>query len=103
MKAIEKMKIKSLCITLILVFLPVACVPATTLSPDVTLTSTIESTVAPTNHIVASVTPGFNLEEVRARVLELLKNNNGCELPCFWGISVSSQRKGVMRGDNLVN
>ena len=37
---------------------------------------------------MASVTPEeFQIEETRNAVLELLKNNKGCKLPCFLGIT----------------
>lgn len=63
-------------------------------SPEPTTPSVklIASTKTPANETVTispSVTPlpTLSIAESRRYVLELLQNNGGCKLPCFWGIT----------------
>ncbi|MBM3152746.1 MAG: hypothetical protein FJZ96_11205 [Chloroflexi bacterium] len=46
-------------------------------------------TVTPVNPSINAVTPHPRLtdEEIEAAVLELMSNNGGCSLPCWWGIA----------------
>lgn len=45
--------------------------------------------VASTDQTLPSPTgvPPLSIEEARSRLLDLLRNNGGCKLPCFWGIT----------------
>jgi hypothetical protein len=36
---------------------------------------------------IVLITPTNDLESARARIKQLLQTNNGCKLPCFWGIT----------------
>lgn len=66
--------------------------PATqTLSPMPTLTSTPNPTPTPTAQPTATETPVAiptpSGQNDNAKVLWLLETNNGCQLPCWWGIT----------------
>ncbi len=69
---------------------PDAYIP--TLEPIATehpnLPSTATSTLIPTHIAIATRTPLPTLSagDANARVIELLKTNAGCTLPCWWGI-----------------
>jgi hypothetical protein len=60
--------------------------PASTVTPTETMTPTLilTPTVIPTD--TPTAIPTFTEEQARARLLELLANN-GCRLPCLWGIT----------------
>jgi len=76
-----------------LILLITACTPSgrNTLTLPTSIPTTIANptvTVSPINTIAASITPEeFQIEETRSAVLELLKSNKGCKLPCFLGIT----------------
>lgn len=75
---------------------PIAMTPSTTLNKASTPTSTATiqpptPTFTPTPQPTATETPVSiptpPSVEVRQQVLWLLENNNGCQLPCWWGIT----------------
>jgi len=53
-----------------------------------TITGTNQSTLEATPKLesTSSSTPTLLPDQARAKVLELLETNNGCKLPCFWGV-----------------
>ncbi len=63
--------------------------PTATIAPSATVTplptSTLVAIPSPTNTLTAI--PTLSVEQARVRLLELLANNSGCHLPCFWGIT----------------
>lgn len=50
-----------------------------------TATPTMEATITET--LTPTPTPTLTDTELRQLALELLENNNGCQLPCWWGIT----------------
>lgn len=63
---------------------PVTTTSATKLLQS-TLTPTATSTLIPSSTHTA--VPALPAEDARQRLLELLANNGGCQLPCLWGIT----------------
>lgn len=57
--------------------------PTASMTPMPTAIPTIEATVTET----PTPTPTLTNTELRQLALELLENNNGCQLPCWWGIT----------------
>lgn len=57
--------------------------PTISTTPIPTTTPTIQSTVLET----PTPTPTLTDTELRQLALDLLENNNGCQLPCWWGIT----------------
>ncbi|MBC7876970.1 MAG: hypothetical protein H7Y59_07340 [Anaerolineales bacterium] len=57
--------------------------------PSITITRTPQSTNQPT--LTPSVTwtplPTVSVQESNVKIKELLENNGGCALPCWWGIT----------------
>lgn len=51
------------------------------------LTSTKETTPIPISSPTDREVPTQSAEHARVRLVELLANNGGCQLPCFWGIT----------------
>lgn len=84
---------KNLRVIVFSIFFVTACTPSgsNTLTIPASTPTTIANptaTVSPINTIAASITPEeFQIEETRSAVLELLKSNKGCKLPCFLGIT----------------
>ena len=78
--------------------------PAT---PTLTITSTQTQTLTQTHIATLSFLPlpTLNPEEEQATILTLLKSNNGCDLPCWWGITPGKTTKldteQILRGLNL--
>ena len=64
----------------------------TTPLPTVEPSETVTLTPAPTNTptLIPTITwtplPTLSAEEKHAKIQELLETNNGCNLPCWWGI-----------------
>ncbi len=54
-------------------------------TPIATLTPTINQTS--TSTVILTPYPTLSPAEELAKILELLKTNGGCELPCWWGIT----------------
>lgn len=56
--------------------------------PDETETATSVPTSSPVPSLLLSVTPlpTLSRNEHESRILELLSDNGGCKLPCWWGI-----------------
>ncbi len=52
-----------------------------------TKTETPAVTVAPTLTQQPTIIPTLSIEIANARLLELLADNGGCQLPCLWGIT----------------
>lgn len=63
-------------------------VPVTTASATETHQPTLTPTVTrkPTPSSTHTAVPTLLVEDARQRLLELLANNGGCQLPCLWGI-----------------
>lgn len=57
--------------------------PSSTSAPQETPTAPSSPAVMPTLTLV----PSLPVREAEARVHELLENNGGCRLPCWWGIT----------------
>lgn len=85
----------------LLILTLVACGPATVVTPTVTPsssstlappTATSTVTLMPTNIPTLIPTPTWtplptlSVQEKHAKIQELLETNNGCKLPCWWGI-----------------
>jgi hypothetical protein len=87
------MKTKSTCwlISLLLIQFLAGCAsptPAGVLpAVDATDTPTPENT--PTPEILPAMTymPPLPQDEAQAKIVELLRDNGGCRLPCFWGLT----------------
>jgi hypothetical protein len=71
-------------------------------SPHQTAITILQSSVTPTllsptqkPIIQPSITevPVLPVEEAEAKVLELLKSNGGCQLPCFWGLTPGQTKR----------
>lgn len=64
-------------------------VPVTTTSATEMLQSTLTPTATstPTPSSTHTAVPTLPVEDARQRLLELLANNGGCQLPCLWGIT----------------
>jgi hypothetical protein len=66
--------------------------PAVTMTPDIKPSETATSTVTPTNAptispiITWTPLPTLSAQEKHAKIQELLETNNGCKLPCWWGL-----------------
>ena len=62
-----------------------------TITPDYTLTpvliTTSKTTSTPTRTVTWTPRSTLPPDESKALVLELLKTNGGCRLPCWWGIT----------------
>lgn len=56
---------------------------ATNALPTLTSVATDTPTTLPTLTMISSLPE----DEARTRILELLSNNGGCQLPCLWGIT----------------
>lgn len=50
-------------------------------------TNTPTPTLSPTPTFTPTMIPVLAIEEARTRLLDLLANNGGCQLPCLWGIT----------------
>ncbi len=50
-------------------------------------TSTKEAAPIPVPSPTDREVPTLSVEHARVRLVELLANNGGCQLPCFWGIT----------------
>ncbi len=59
--------------------------PAMVITPAPT--STKETTPIPVPSATVGVIPTLAVEDAHARLIDLLANNGGCRLPCFWGIT----------------
>jgi hypothetical protein len=71
-------------------------------SPPQTAITILQTSIAPTllsptqiPIIQPSITevPALPAEEAEAKLLELLKSNGGCQLPCFWGLAPGQVNK----------
>lgn len=51
------------------------------------VTNTAMSTLTPDSIITLATVPTLEIEQARAKLLELLAHNGDCHLPCFWGIT----------------
>lgn len=59
--------------------------PTMTLSPIVELSTDIPTPILSTRTPVLTLAPTLTTVEEEALVLEMLKDNSGCQLPCWWG------------------
>lgn len=73
---------------LVIVF-ATSCIPATDSSqtPSNSIPTLFVNTVIPTLTYTPTAIPTLSPELARARLLDLLANNNNCRLPCLWGIT----------------
>lgn len=60
--------------------------PSSTSTPTVTISLTAGLTATPTTTLTPTVIPTLPLEEAEVIISDLLQNNGGCELPCWWGV-----------------
>lgn len=58
-----------------------------TMTDTSTPAATKETTLIPLPSATASLISTLSAEDARARIVELLSNNGGCQLPCLWGIT----------------
>lgn len=70
---------------------PPTVVPEANATSEITTSSpaakTNQSTAFPTYTSSPTLLPPLPTEQAYERLLELLQNNGGCELPCWWGIN----------------
>ncbi len=72
--------------------IPTATLVSPTPAQQSTLTATLSSTSTPLPTLTATLLPTLTplptlpAAEAKSQVVELLKTNKGCKLPCFWGI-----------------
>jgi hypothetical protein len=89
-----------LCLFLIPIFALVGCTPASpTIQPTqgiqlpspiilpATVTAVSTPTFTSTPQVTVSAVPALSEESARIHLLDLLKDNGGCHLPCLWGIT----------------
>ena len=52
------------------------------------VTETVHQTMVPTLEGLGSIVqPSLTSDEIKTLILELMHNNGGCKLPCFWNLS----------------
>jgi len=56
-------------------------------TPTATKEPTLTATEAPTATITMIPVPTLDGDSASVRMKNMLENNNGCELPCFWGLT----------------
>ena len=60
---------------------------ANVIKPESTLTPSPTRTITPSATLTPSPLPTLAPTEAQAQILDLLQNNAGCRLPCWWGFT----------------
>jgi hypothetical protein len=67
--------------------LPVVSLSISSATPTPRNSQLVTATTAPVTPATPTKAPTLSPAEAEAYVLDLFENNNGCQLPCWWGIT----------------